>query len=263
MREQYKLIFTGQLQPNVDKTYVVDNLSTLLKIPKEKADIFISQDKERVIKRNLSQEVALKYKKKLSDAGLQIKISVESLTTITSSQVQENVDKEQIPQKAVSKVSESANIEESIRKTPNSNVTQTVPDKMGLIGLFGRFTMYYLLSMIVLSIILNLINYKGSSGSAFVIIVLSVIFSCTSFAKKNRRYLTKKERVKATLGFSSINILFQFLFTSIALIGLSKPITLNIILIIVAIPFLIHTPLIYFIIGTNRKRMLKRGEITA
>lgn len=151
---------------------------------------------------------------------------------------------------------------QAIDSIPKSNIQKKTQDQMGFAGLLGRFTLFYLLNTVALNIVINAIGIRGTDGIGIVVIIVSVMLACNAFAKKNKRYFSQKERVKATLGFSIINIIFQCFFTLLLFIQLSQPISAKAIIIVLAITVLVHTPCIYFCIWSNKKRMIKRGEIT-
>lgn len=152
---------------------------------------------------------------------------------------------------------------DSLYTTPKSTIQNPVSDKMGYLGLLVRFALAYILCAIIAGVIINFTGLKQNSAFQIVILYIATIYPCTAFAKKNQRYLTKKERIKATLGFSAVNIAFQFMATLLVFAGLSKTLNLNAALVILIIPVVIHTPFIYFIIWSNMRRMVKRGEIPA
>lgn len=152
---------------------------------------------------------------------------------------------------------------DSLYSAPESDIQNVQADRMGYFGMLVRFTLVYLLSAIVVGIIVNVTGLKQSSVFQIVILYLAILFASTSFAKKNQRSLTKRERVKATVGFSVVNISFQLLATLLVLTGLSTTINLKVVLLILIIPLVIHAPFIYFCLWSNMRRMTKRGEIPA
>ncbi|MGL1931351.1 MAG: hypothetical protein OCC45_06275 [Desulfotalea sp.] len=89
MSVRYKVVFTGQLDSKIEKTQIISNLSKKLKISEEKAEHFISSEKTKAIKKDLSKENALKYQRLLSNAGLQIDIQIDNTDNLNTSLVKE------------------------------------------------------------------------------------------------------------------------------------------------------------------------------
>ncbi|WP_028579640.1 hypothetical protein [Desulfogranum japonicum] len=79
MEDSYSVVFTCEIQPDAETSEVIKNIANLFKTTEEKAKALLSSRKQRVLKKNLSYDMALQYKKKLTEAGLQIEIRDETL----------------------------------------------------------------------------------------------------------------------------------------------------------------------------------------
>lgn len=134
-------------------------------------------------------------------------------------------------------------------------------NEMGLMGLFVRFFLVYIIGTIALGVVLTLIKIEANDAITIGVILAATMYSCKAFAKKNQRFLTKKETIRAIIGFSLINLIIKMLGTLLVLASVSTPVGLPVIIITLLWPIFLHTPLIWFSIWTTKKSMLKRGEI--
>ncbi len=74
MGDQYTVVYMCKLQPNAEMPDVIEKTAALFQLSTEKAAKFLSSEKPIVIKRNLTLDVATKYKEKLVQTGLQVKL---------------------------------------------------------------------------------------------------------------------------------------------------------------------------------------------
>jgi phosphatidylglycerophosphate synthase len=124
---------------------------------------------------------------------------------------------------------------------------------MKLSGVFGRFSLIYILLMIIAAIVMSYFEIASNSGVNISILAGATIFSCTSFAKKNERYFTNKEKRKVVFGFILINLLIQGL---IGFASLSDA-SVGVLLFPLVAVGVIHSIYIYFIVGITKKVLVK------
>jgi len=72
--EQFKIIFTGQLQENVTADQVVTQFSQTFNIPLTKAQKIIAVRHDMVLKTNLEHAKAYKFKRLLEQMGMRVKL---------------------------------------------------------------------------------------------------------------------------------------------------------------------------------------------
>jgi hypothetical protein len=84
MEKRYNVIYTGKIHPDATQSDVVDKVSSLFKISKEKAGLFVTSQKPRIIKKDIPLDIAKKYKNKLIRIGL--KIDLKKISHKPSSQ---------------------------------------------------------------------------------------------------------------------------------------------------------------------------------
>jgi len=87
MEKQYTVVYMCKLQPNVAIPDVVEKLSSLFQLSTDKTEKFLSSEKPLVIKRNLTLEIAQKYREKLVQIGLQVKLVETPQKTVTKKQI--------------------------------------------------------------------------------------------------------------------------------------------------------------------------------
>jgi len=74
MEKLYTVVYMCRLQPNAALSDVIEKMSSLFQLSTEKTEKFLSSNKPTVIKRNLTIEAAQKYKERLEQIGLKIKL---------------------------------------------------------------------------------------------------------------------------------------------------------------------------------------------
>jgi phosphatidylglycerophosphate synthase len=124
---------------------------------------------------------------------------------------------------------------------------------MKLSRVFGRFSLIYIIQMIIAAIVMSYFEIASNNGVNIIILSGATIFSCTSFAKKNERYFTNKEKRKVVFGFILINLLIQGL---IGFASLSDA-SVGILLFPLVAVGVIHSIYIYFIVGITKKVLVK------
>ncbi len=270
MKSLYKVVYTGKLQKEANPSIVIQKFSLLFKIPNSKAQQFLSSSNPKAIKKDLSHEIALKYKNKLEKIGLQIEICEARIEkkkhSATCSENNTLYIKEKTKQKSSNPPHNKPEIRDNksnLAQSPSEQIDAKTPSQqMSLLGLFLRFSIVYLLLNIAISIVLNLLAIKSNSGAVVATLFGATMYACLVFGKKNNRFFTKKEKTSAVLGFAFINILMQLLFTLLLLTALSKPLSSTILLFTLGITIIVHTPIIYFFIGRTKKTLIRQGIIT-
>jgi hypothetical protein len=126
-------------------------------------------------------------------------------------------------------------------------------------GVFGRFSLIYILLMIIAAIVMSFFEIANNSVINIVILACATMFSCTSFAKKNERYFTNKEKRKVVFGFILINLMIQ------GLIGYAilSEISVGVFLFSLGAVGVLHSIAIYFFVGIPKKGLIKQGVINA
>lgn len=81
MEKRYQIVYTGKLLTDEPSAEVAKRMSAAFGLPVEKAQTLISSKKPRVIKKDLPLLIAEKYRDKLTETGLDVKIIEMSNTT--------------------------------------------------------------------------------------------------------------------------------------------------------------------------------------
>jgi uncharacterized membrane protein (GlpM family) len=251
MQKNYMLVYTTKLQPEAIFSEVAEKLSLAFKISQDAAEKILASTKPKPIKKGLPYEMAEKYKTQFNDIGLLMEI------------VEEASASEPLP--SAEKIEENNMLKEetSPYTPPKSDLKQGVESKPGMIGLFVRFIVFYVLFGVVISFVVSVIGRTNSSIGSTLIIIFSTSGAITHFAKKHKRNLTQNERIKATIGFSIINVLIQMGLTVLLLSMLAKPVSLTVLLVILGVTIVVHTAGIYFTIWCTLRGLVKKGEIPA
>ena len=134
---------------------------------------------------------------------------------------------------------------------------------MGVSGVLGRFTLIYMVLIIAMGAVLHFLGAGGNSGVNIAILLVTVFWMCSAFAKKNGRYFDKSEKTKVVVGLILINITIQGLFGAAVLIASGGEISSSVMLFSVGFVGLLHAVAIYFFVGIVRKMLLKQGVISA
>lgn len=134
---------------------------------------------------------------------------------------------------------------------------------MSIMGVLGRFTLIYIVLIIMVGATLNYLDIGINSGVNIGILVGTIFWVCTAFAKKNGRYFDKGEKFKVVLGFIIINIVIQVVFGTAAVIGSGHELNASVLLFSVGFVGALHAVGIYFFVGIVKKTLLKQGIINS
>lgn len=128
---------------------------------------------------------------------------------------------------------------------------------MSISGVLGRFLAAYLVLMICASFALQFFGITSNSGVNIGILVASVMWPCTAFGMKNKRYFTAAEKSKVVWSMIGINLLLQLLVGSAALAAEGK---LSIGALAFGLVFvgLIHSLAIAYFVGLAGKSLAKQ-----
>lgn len=271
MEDLYKIIFFGQLQPNIEVDEVINNLSLIFNIPKEKAEKFISLKKARVIKKNLSYETAIKYKNKLVKAGLKVEVK-------KNSPIPKNTISSQYP---ISKPEKPKNIDkvEFNKEKPQDQVhLPRKEQEVNLTTYIVRFSIIYVCFMICMGFIMALLPFDSNSGGTAASLIIAAMFTVIKFIKDHKRIPNKSEKMKLTL-FSFlaswiVSIFLVGLFVAVSgegrqLVDLIKSINitmfLGIFIVVLIVTSLISFGSLYFTYGFIAKKQFqtlqRKGKI--
>lgn len=88
---------------------------------------------------------------------------------------------------------------------------------MSILGVLGRFALIYVVLLVIVGLALNYFDISGNSGVNIGILLCTIFWACSSFAKKNGRYFEKNEKAKVVTGFVVINLVIQAAFGAHAL----------------------------------------------
>ncbi len=123
------------------------------------------------------------------------------------------------------------------------------------------FFFLYLALLISASVAVSFLGIDAGSSINIGVLVGCVFWVCSTYGKKNGKYFEGKEKTKIVLGFSAINILIQFLL-SLTLLP-SGDLSTVLVSIIIAVVFIgiIHSLVVYFLVGMCKKMLIKNGTI--
>ncbi len=74
MANLYRVVFTGRLQAGIDPKQAVSDFASVFKVPLERASELVLDGKEHVLKREVDDANARRYREILEDIGLEIRI---------------------------------------------------------------------------------------------------------------------------------------------------------------------------------------------
>lgn len=134
---------------------------------------------------------------------------------------------------------------------------------MSILGVLGRFTLIYIVLIFIVGLTLNYFGISSNSGVNIGILLGTIFWVCSSFAKKNGRYFEKAEKTKVVAGFIIINVAIQAVFGGAALAESGREVSGSILLFSLGFVGIIHAIAIYFIVGTVKKSLLKKGIINS
>ena len=128
---------------------------------------------------------------------------------------------------------------------------------MSISGVLGRFLAVYVVLVICAGFAIRYFGITSNSGVNVGILIGSVMWSCTAFGMKNKRYFTAPEKSKVVWGMIGINLLLQLLIGGAALAAEGK---LSIGALVFALVFvgLIHSLAIAYFVGLAGKSLNKQ-----
>lgn len=128
---------------------------------------------------------------------------------------------------------------------------------MSTTNLLFRFFIVYLALLVISGIVLSYFGIQSNSGVNAGVLIGALYYVCMEFGKKNNRYFTKNEKFLVVLGLIAINIFVQLLLT----LGYSAATNTNFggkaLIFSVGFVGLLHGFLIYFIVGSIGKTLVK------
>jgi len=128
---------------------------------------------------------------------------------------------------------------------------------MSISGVLGRFLAVYVVLVICAGFAIRYFGITSNSGVNVGILIGAVMWSCTAFGMKNKRYFTAPEKSKVVWGMIGINLLLQLLIGGAALAAEGK---LSIGALVFALVFvgLIHSLAIAYFVGLAGKSLNKQ-----
>jgi len=93
---------------------------------------------------------------------------------------------------------------------------------MSISGVLGRFLAVYVVLVICAGFAIRYFGITSNSGVNVGILIGAVMWSCTAFGMKNKRYFTAPEKSKVVWGMIGINLLLQLLIGGAALAAEGK-----------------------------------------
>lgn len=127
---------------------------------------------------------------------------------------------------------------------------------MTIKSLLIRFTIIYAALLVLAAIVLILLNAKLNPGAHTGALVGAVLLVCKQFFSKNQRNFTASEKKTAIIGISVINLLLQ---TLAALVAGIVQLPLGPLLMVSMLIGLLHSALIYFIVGMAGKQYARQA----
>jgi len=94
MKDNYIVVYSGKLLPKTSSGDVIHRVSILLKIPMEKAEALVTTNQSKILKRNVSYEIAQKYQKALMSTGMEITIEIDSGQNSSDDHIHQKAKKE-------------------------------------------------------------------------------------------------------------------------------------------------------------------------
>lgn len=127
---------------------------------------------------------------------------------------------------------------------------------MSIKTLLIRFTIIYTALLALVAITLILFNAKTNPGTSTGALIGAVLLVCNQFAAKNQRYFTASEKKIAIVAMCLINLLLQTLTASV--VGIVQ-LPLGTLLMLSILIGLLHSAVIYFIVGMAGKQYAKQA----
>lgn len=133
---------------------------------------------------------------------------------------------------------------------------------MTITGLLSRFFLSYLFFLVSIGFALNYFEVNGTSWSNLPALTAAIYWACLSFGRKNRRYLTKKEKITTVWGMICIDLLLHIVFAAIDLPRTHSHLEVKIQLPLLALMGVLHAFVIYYFVDANRKLLVTQKIIS-
>lgn len=132
---------------------------------------------------------------------------------------------------------------------------------MSITKLLFRFFLVYLVLMVVAAVVLSYFGIQGNSGVNIGILIGSLYYVCMEFGKKNNRYFTKNEKLSVVIGLILINIFVQLALTLAYMTATNTNFGSTILVFSVGFIGLLHGLLIYYMVGSIGRTLIKTKVI--
>lgn len=132
---------------------------------------------------------------------------------------------------------------------------------MSIPNLLLRFTLAYVVLMVVLSIIVAMIGLEKPPTLNFPVLFCSIAWVCLTFAKKNRRYLTKGEKAAVVFGMLSIDLFIQCIISYFLLLKNHQDTSAPAIIIAVIFVGSLDLLVIYLTTSFQKRLLIRQGLI--
>ena len=126
---------------------------------------------------------------------------------------------------------------------------------MSIKGLLFHFSIAYIVSTIAIGLTLNYFNLPPNAFVGFAVVALAIFSACYSFAKKNKRYLTPKEKNSVVIGAVLIGLLLQGIFAYYVMPKIVLPNAILAVVLLVAI--LLQIAATYWALNLTEKSLSK------
>lgn len=130
---------------------------------------------------------------------------------------------------------------------------------MSIAGVLWRFLGVYVVLMIATVVALRLLGITTNSGVNVGILIGSVLWPCTAFGTKNKRYFTASEKSKVIWGMIGINLLLQLLVGGGALAAAGK-MSVGALGLAVLFVGVLHSLVIAYFVGQAGKTLDKQRQ---
>jgi len=132
---------------------------------------------------------------------------------------------------------------------------------MSITNLLFRFFLIYLVLLVIAGAALSYFDIQGNSGVNVGVLIGSLYYVCLEFGKKNNRYFTKNEKLSVVLGLISVNIFVQLLLTMGYAAATHANFGGKVLIFSVGFIGVLHGLLIYFMVGSIGKTLVKTKVI--
>lgn len=133
---------------------------------------------------------------------------------------------------------------------------------MTITGLLSRFFLSYLLFLVSLGFALNYFQVNGVSWANISALIGSIYWACLSFGRKNKRYLTKKEKVTTVSGMICIDLFLHLVLAAIDFPKTHFYLETKIQFSLLALMGLLHAFVIYYFVDVSKKLLVTQNVIS-